>query len=168
MNNLFVKKSDTVLVIAGKDKGKIAKVSGVSNKSKRVLVEGVNIVSKNKKAKTAQEKSTIVKVEAPIDVSNVMIVCPQCKKATRVAHKIVNGHKVRICKHCGASLDKEFVKQVKKSKKAEEKQALKDEPKKVAPKEEKKPKVVTKKEERKVDEVGTKAKAVKKPAFRKV
>lgn len=169
MNNLFVKKGDAVLVIAGKDKGKTAKVNGVNSKSNRIIVEGVNVVSKNKKAKTAQEKSTIVKIEAPINASNVMVVCPSCKKATRVAHKEIDGQKVRVCKHCGASLDKEFVKQVKKSKKTEEKKSTKTEVKEVAPIEEvKKQKKTTAKTTKKVEEVGTKAKTVKKPAFRKV
>ena len=115
MSKLSVKKGDTVLVIAGKDKDKRAKVLAVSPKSARVVVEGVNVVSKCKKARTAQEKSQIIKIEAPIDASNVMVVCPHCDKATRVAHAEVNGKKARVCKKCGESLDKEFVKEVKKA-----------------------------------------------------
>jgi len=115
MSKLSIKKGDTVLVIAGKDKDKRAKVLAVSPKSNRVIVEGVNVVSKCRKAKTAQEKSQIIKIEAPVDASNVMVVCPACQKATRVAHAEVNGKKARICKKCGASLDKEFVKEVKKA-----------------------------------------------------
>ena len=114
MSKLNVKKGDTVLVIAGKDKDKRAKVLAVSPKTARVVVEGVNVVSKCKKARSAQEKSQIIKIEAPIDASNVMVVCPKCGKATRVAHAEVDGKKVRVCKKCGASLDKEFVKEVKK------------------------------------------------------
>ena len=117
MSKLSVKKGDMVLVIAGKDKNKRAKVLAVSPKSNRVIVEGVNVVSKCRKAKTAQEKSQIIKIEAPIDASNVMVVCPKCEKATRVAHAVVDGKKVRVCKKCGASLDKEFVKEVKKASK---------------------------------------------------
>ena len=117
MSKLGIKKGDMVLVIAGKDKNKRAKVLAVSPKSNRVVVEGVNVVSKCKKARTAQEKSQIIKIEAPIDASNVMVVCPDCGKATRVAHNEVNGKKVRVCKKCGASLDKEFVKEVKKASK---------------------------------------------------
>lgn len=115
MSKLNVKKGDTVLVIAGKDKDKRGKVLAVSPKSARVIVEGVNVVSKCRKARTAQQKSQIIKIEAPIDASNVMVVCPQCGKATRVAHAIIDGKKVRVCKKCGASLDKEFVKEVKKA-----------------------------------------------------
>ena len=117
MSKLGIKKGDTVLVIAGKDKNKRAKVLAVSPKTARVVVEGVNVVSKCKKARTAQEKSQIIKIEAPIDASNVMVVCQACEKATRVAHADVDGKKVRVCKKCGASLDKEFVKEVKKSSK---------------------------------------------------
>ncbi|HAJ77542.1 MAG TPA: 50S ribosomal protein L24 [Clostridiales bacterium] len=117
MSKLSVKKGDMVLVIAGKDKNKRAKVLAVSPKTDRVIVEGVNVVSKCRKARTAQEKSQIIKIEAPINASNVMVVCPDCGKATRVAHHEVNGKKARVCKKCGASLDKEFVKEVKKSSK---------------------------------------------------
>ena len=105
MSKLQVKKGDTVLVIAGKDKDKRAKVLAVSPKTARDVVEGVNVVSKCKKARTAQEKSQIIKIEAPIDASNVMVVCPKCGKATRVGHKIVDGKKVRVCSHCGKELD---------------------------------------------------------------
>ena len=125
MNTLNVKKGDTVLVITGKDKDKRAKVLAVSPEKNKVVVEGVNIVSKCKKARSAQEKSTIQKIEAPIDASNVMVVCPKCEKATRVAHKFVNDKKVRVCKHCGEVLDvqvaKETKKAVKEDKKAEKK-----------------------------------------------
>ena len=150
MSKLSVKKGDTVLVIAGKDKDKRAKVLAVSPKSARVVVEGVNVVSKCKKARTAQDKSQIVKIEAPIDASNVMVVCPACGKPTRVAHHEIDGKKVRVCKKCGASLDKEFVKEVKKVSKDK---SPKPEP---AAKVEK-PKKVTKKSEKEV-------KTEKKPA----
>ena len=112
--NTTVKKGDNVVVIAGKDKGKSGKVLEVLPKDNRVLVDGVNIVTKHKKARTQNEKSEIVKKSAPIDASNVMVVCPVCGKATRVAHKEIDGKKVRTCKKCSASLDKEFVKATKK------------------------------------------------------
>ncbi|MGN1212909.1 MAG: 50S ribosomal protein L24 [Christensenellales bacterium] len=126
MSKLSVKKGDTVLVIAGKDKDKRAKVLAVNPSKNRVLVEGVNVVSKCKKARTAQEKSEIIKKEAGIDASNVMVVCPVCGKATRVGHAVVDGKKVRVCKKCNASLDKEFVKEVKKASKSTK--APKEEP----------------------------------------
>ena len=123
MNSLKVKKGDTVLVIAGKDKDKRAKVLAVSPEKNRVVVEGVNIVSKCKKARSAQEKSTIQKIEAPIDASNVMVVCPKCDKATRVAHQVVDGKKVRVCKHCGEVLDVKVEKETKKAVKEAKKPA---------------------------------------------
>lgn len=116
MANLNVRTGDTVVVITGKDAGKIGKVLKTSPKTHRVVVEGVNIVSKAHKARSAQDKSEFRKVEAAIDVSNVMPVCPKCGKATRVKHAVVNGKKVRVCK-CGASLDEKVVKEEKKTSK---------------------------------------------------
>ena len=109
-----IKKGDNVVVIAGKEKGKTGKVTEVSSKNNRVLVDGVNIVTKHQKARKQDEKSQIVKKNAPVEASNLMVVCPACGKATRVAHSTVDGKKVRVCKKCSASLDKEFAKAVKK------------------------------------------------------
>ena len=111
---MTIKKGDTVLVITGKDKGKTGKVDAVYSDKNKVLVDNVNIVTKHQKPKSQQDKGGIVKKTAPIDASNVLVVCPVCNKATRVAHKEIDGKKVRVCKKCGASLDKEFVKQAKK------------------------------------------------------
>ena len=111
---MTIKNGDTVYVITGKDKGKTGKVSAVYSDKNKVLVENVNIVTKHKKPKSQQDKGGIVKKPAPIDASNVMVVCPVCNKATRIAHKEIDGKKARVCKKCGASLDKEFVKQKKK------------------------------------------------------
>ena len=119
-----VKVNDTVLVLTGKYKGKQGKVLKTEPKSGRVIVEGVNLVNKHEKARKANETSRIVTEEAPIDVSNVEVVCDKCGKATRVAHSIVDGKKVRVCKKCGASLDKAYTKKSK-SKPVEEEQAPK-------------------------------------------
>ena len=102
-----VKKNDTVLVIAGKDKGKKGKVLRSIPTDNRVVVDGVNIQKKHKKARSAQETSGIVNVTGPIDASNVMVVCPACGKPTRVGYKIEGDKKIRVCKHegCGKSLD---------------------------------------------------------------
>lgn len=123
-----VKKGDTILVITGKDKGKTGKVLDVFPKDNKVLVDGVNIVTKHKKARKQNEKSEIVKKTAPINISNVMVVCGTCGKATRVAHKEINGKKVRVCKKCSASLDKEFVKATKKEAKKNIASAKAEEP----------------------------------------
>lgn len=111
---MTVKTGDNVLVITGKDKGKSGKVSAVYADSNKVLVENVNIVSKHQKPKSQQDKGGIFKKPAPIDASNVQVICPVCGKATRVAHAEIEGKKARVCKKCNASLDKEFVKQTKK------------------------------------------------------
>ena len=112
--SMTIKKGDTVVVIAGKEKGKSGKVTEVSRENNRVLVDGVNIVTKHQKARKQDEKSQIVKKNAPVEASNLMVVCPACGKATRVAHSTIDGKKVRVCKKCSASLDKEFAKAVKK------------------------------------------------------
>lgn len=119
-----VKVNDTVLVITGKYKGKQGKVLAAYPKNNRVIVEGVNIVHKHEKARKANETSRIVTEEAPIDVSNVEVVCDKCGKATRVAHSLADDKKVRICKKCGATLDKAYVKKSK-AKEVEETEAPK-------------------------------------------
>ncbi len=119
-----VKVNDTVLVLTGKYKGKQGKVLKTDPKGGRVIVEGVNLVNKHEKARKANETSRIVTEEAPIDASNVEVVCDKCGKATRVAHSEVDGKKVRICKKCGAVLDKAYVKKSK-SKPVEEEAAPK-------------------------------------------
>ena len=100
-----IKKGDNVVVIAGKDKGKVAEVLACFPSESRVTVKGVNVVTKHNKPKSAQDKGGIAKVEGKISVSNVELVCPVCGKATRVAHKEVDGKNVRICKKCGANMD---------------------------------------------------------------
>ncbi len=117
-----IKTGDTVYVNSGKDSGKQGKVLAViKNKDgAKVVVEGVNIVTKAKKARTAQEKSEFIKVEAAIDISNVNIVCSSCGKAVRIRHSINGDKKSRICAKCGAILDSKFAK-VKKASKSEAK-----------------------------------------------
>ena len=108
-----VKLNDNVLVLTGKYKGKQGKVLKTNPKEGTVIVEGVNIVHKHEKARKANETSRIVNEEAPISASNVEVVCDKCGKATRVGHTVVEGKKVRICKKCGAMLDKAYVKKAK-------------------------------------------------------
>lgn len=126
--SMTVKKGDNVVVISGKEKGKTGKVSEVFPKTNRVLVDGINIVSKHQKARKQNEKSEIVQKSAPIEASNVMVVCPVCNKATRVAHSEIEGKKARTCKKCNASLDKEFVKATKKEAKKNIASAKAEEP----------------------------------------
>ncbi len=100
-----VKKNDTVLVLTGKDNGKTGKVLRAIPGDNKIVVDGVNVQKKHKKARSAQETSGIVEQAGPIDASNVLVVCPACGKATRVAHAEVEGKKVRVCKKCKKSLD---------------------------------------------------------------
>ena len=135
-----IKKGDKVLVLAGKEVGKVETVLDVFPEEKKLTVKGLNIIVKHNKPKSAQDKGGIVKHEGKIDVSNVMIVCPVCNKATKVKiGKDEKGKKVRLCKKCGASLDGNVkvatTKKVKETKSAEEKPATeKTEEKKVAAK----------------------------------
>ena len=99
-----VKKGDTVIVLSGKDKGKQGKVQVVIPSDRKVVVEGVNIVTCHTKPRRQGETGGIVKREAAIYASKVQVVCPKCSKATRVAYEIKDGKKVRTCKKCGAEL----------------------------------------------------------------
>lgn len=100
-----IRKDDKVVVLSGKDKGKEGKILTVMPKAGKVVVEGVNVAKRHKKARTQTEESGIIKVETPIYASKVMLVCPKCSKGTRVAHKInEKGKKVRVCKKCGAEM----------------------------------------------------------------
>ncbi|MDE7394898.1 MAG: 50S ribosomal protein L24 [Clostridiales bacterium] len=115
--SLNVKKGDTVLIIAGKDKGKTGKVVSCDPANGRVVVEDCNMITKHTKPRGANQPGGRNKVAGPIDVSNVQIVCPDCHKATRVAHKIDGENKIRVCNKCGASLEaKKVEKKAKKSK----------------------------------------------------
>ena len=101
---LHIKKDDTVVVISGDDKGKKGKVLTVSPKEGKVIVDGVNIVTKHAKPRKQGEAGGIMKVEGAIYADKVQIYCAKCGKATRVAHKTVDGKKVRVCVKCGAEL----------------------------------------------------------------
>ena len=106
MNSLNVKKGDTVVVLAGKDKGKRGKVMSANPTKGRVIVEGVNMATVHVSAqKSGGKDSGIIKREASIDVSNVMRVCPKCNEPTRIGHKILeDGSKVSVCKKCGETI----------------------------------------------------------------
>ena len=97
-------KDDKVVVLSGKDKGKEGKVLSADPKGGKVIVEGVNVASKHMKPRKQGEEGGIIKMETPIYACKVMVVCPKCGKPTRVAHKLVDGKKVRVCKKCGADL----------------------------------------------------------------
>jgi len=101
-----IKKNDTVLVIAGKDRGKKGKVRRAVPKSDRVVVEGLNMIKRHSRARRAARQAGIVELEAPIHVSNVMLICDKCKKPARVGHKTLeDGRKVRYCRACEEPID---------------------------------------------------------------
>ncbi|WP_139905861.1 50S ribosomal protein L24 [Clostridium thermarum] len=102
LNKIHVRKQDTVVVVSGKDKGKIGEVLQVLPKNGKVLVKGVNVVTKHEKPSRTNMQGGLVRVEAPIYSSKVMLYCTKCKSATRIAHKVLeDGAKVRVCKKCG-------------------------------------------------------------------
>ena len=103
-NKVHVKTGDQVIVINGKNRGKTGKVLEVSPKEGKVIVEGVNIVTKHVKPRTAQEQGGLVKAESALYASKVQLICPKCGKPTRIGHKIAeDGKKFRACKHCKAT-----------------------------------------------------------------
>ena len=99
-----IRKDDKVVVISGKDKGKMGKVLVSNPKAGKVIVEGVSVATKHQKPRKQGEEGGIIKVETPIYAAKVQLVCPKCGKGTRVGHKIADGKKVRVCKKCGAEL----------------------------------------------------------------
>jgi len=104
--SLHVKTGDRVIVTAGKDKGKIGNIKKANPTDSTVIVEGANMVTKAQKPQPmAGIQGGLIKREAPIDSSNVMVVCPACEKPTRIKHAVVDGKKVRVCKKCGEQLD---------------------------------------------------------------
>lgn len=101
---LHVKKDDTVVVISGDDKGKKGKVLKVSPAERKIIVDGVNVVTKHAKPRKQGEAGGILKVEGAIYADKVQLFCEKCGKATRVAHKPQDGKKIRVCVKCGAEL----------------------------------------------------------------
>lgn len=103
---MHVKKDQKVMVMSGKDAGTIGKVLVALPKEDKVIVEGVNLITRHVKPRNAQEQGGRLKHEGAIAASKVMPVCGKCNKPTRVRHKILeNGEKVRVCARCGEALD---------------------------------------------------------------
>ena len=101
-----IKLSDQVEIIAGKDKGMVGKVIKAFRDTDQVIVEKVNMIKRHTKPNMVNQQGGIIEKESSIDVSNVMLLCPKCSKATRVGFKILDdGAKVRICKKCGESVE---------------------------------------------------------------
>ena len=101
-----IRKNDTVMVIAGKDKGKTGKVRFAYPKENRVLVEGVNFIKRHTRARGTVRQAGIIEREASISLTNVMLVCSQCNHPTRIGSRsLEDGKKVRVCRSCGEVID---------------------------------------------------------------
>jgi large subunit ribosomal protein L24 len=101
-----IRKNDTVLVIAGKDRGKRGKVRFAYPRTQRIMVEGINFVKKHSKAQGAVRQAGIIEREATIPVSNVMLLCSKCNKPARVGFRfLADGRKVRFCRTCNEVID---------------------------------------------------------------
>jgi large subunit ribosomal protein L24 len=105
MTKLSIRTGDKVHVLAGKDKGKEAKVLAVFPHKGRVLVERVNMIKKATRPTQKNPKGGILEIEAPIHISNVAIVCPKCSQPTRIGRKREEGTRIRTCKKCGNDID---------------------------------------------------------------
>lgn len=99
-----IKKGDTVRILRGRDRGKTGKVLAAMPADGKVLVEGINMVKKHIRPRRAGEKGQRVTVAAPMHVGNAQVVCPQCKKGTRVQMLVEGNKTIRVCRHCHAPL----------------------------------------------------------------
>jgi large subunit ribosomal protein L24 len=104
---VLVKKNDKVKLLRGKDRGKSGKVLFVDTQKNRVIVEGLNVVKKTRRPDQQNQKGGIIDIEAPLHISNIMVMCPKCDKPSRLKKKsLEDGRRVRICGKCGEMLDK--------------------------------------------------------------
>ena len=101
-----IRKGDNVLIVTGKDNGKKGKVRKVLPKKKTVIVEGLNIIKRHSRTRGQARQGGIIELEAPIDISNVMLICNKCSKPARVGFRMLpDGKKTRICKACNEAID---------------------------------------------------------------
>ena len=101
-----IKRNDTVRVVSGRDRGKQGQVRSVDTEAERVTVHGVNIVKRHMRARSMNEAGGIIEREAPVHISNLRLICPNCGKAVRVGFRLqANGAKVRYCKQCDQDVD---------------------------------------------------------------
>jgi len=99
-----LKKNDEVIIVKGKDKEKRGKIEKVFSKENKVLIPGVNLYKKHYKSKLQNKPSEIIEITKPMRVENVALICPNCKKQTRVGYKIDIKEKIRICKKCNKKI----------------------------------------------------------------
>ncbi len=99
-----LKTGDQVAIVIGKDNGKKGTIQKVFSKESKVLVEGMNQYKRHLKGRMAGQKSEIITLTKPLAIANVQLVCPKCKKVTRVGFKLLKDEKVRICRKCKAEI----------------------------------------------------------------
>ena len=106
--NASIRKGDQVFVLTGRDKGKSGRVLAVNPAKRTVTVEHANIIKRHTRANPSKNvKGGILEKEGPIQISNVLLVCPGCNKHTRVGNKeMPDGTKARVCRRCGATIEK--------------------------------------------------------------
>jgi large subunit ribosomal protein L24 len=103
---LSIKKNDTIVVLAGKEKNKQGRVLSVYPLKEQVLVEKINVIKRHMKPSRKYAQGGIIEKEAPLKVSNVMLICPKCSKPTRIGNTVLQtGKKVRVCKKCREVMD---------------------------------------------------------------
>jgi len=101
-----IHKKDNVIVIAGKDKGKTGTVRYAYPRKEKLVVDGINMIKRHQKPRSATDPGGIIHKEALIEISNVMLVCAKCSAPTRVGYRFLeNGNKVRFCKKCNEVID---------------------------------------------------------------
>jgi len=101
-----IRKNDTVLVIAGKDKGKTGKVRFAYPKKEQVIIEGINFIKRHVRARGRVRQAGIIQLEAPIYMSDVMLLCSRCNRPTRAGFRFLeDGRKVRFCRRCSEVID---------------------------------------------------------------
>lgn len=101
---IHVKSGDKIIITSGKDRGKVSSIKKVITSENKVIVEGANLITKAVKAQGGNQGG-LIKTEAPMDSSKVMLYCSSCEKATRIKYDVIDNKKVRICKKCGEKID---------------------------------------------------------------
>ena len=99
-----IKKGDTVQILLGKDRGKTGTIERVFGKKEKVLIPGVNVYKRHVGKKVTGQEGGVVEISKPVNISNVALVCPSCKKITRIGLKIEGQAKIRICRKCGKEI----------------------------------------------------------------
>lgn len=103
---MHIRKNDSVMVVTGRERGKTGKVLRVIPEKNTAIIERVNLVKRHARARSAQQPSGILEKEAPIQLSNLMVMCDKCNAPVRVGRKILaDGEKLRVCRRCGEAID---------------------------------------------------------------